>query len=97
MDFNEGDLVWVILIKDCFSFGEYCKLSARKIWPLEIIEKNDSSAYRLRLPRHIRTSDVFNVKRLIPFHGDNLDDDGAPKSMTNFLHLEEDNVAHLNK
>ncbi|GJS71809.1 putative reverse transcriptase domain-containing protein [Tanacetum coccineum] len=55
--------------------GEYNKLSTKKIGPLEIIEKIDSNAYRLKLPSHIRCFDVFNVKHLFPYHGDSSDDD----------------------
>lgn len=40
---------------------------------------------RLKLPSHIRTADVFNVKHLIPFHGDSSDDDAAGNSRANFL------------
>ncbi|KAI9162103.1 hypothetical protein LWI28_023903 [Acer negundo] len=34
---------------------------------------------------HIRTHNVFNVKHLIPFHGDSSDDDTVINSRTNFL------------
>ncbi|KAH9751433.1 hypothetical protein KPL71_014293 [Citrus sinensis] len=55
---------------DRFLVGEYNKLSAKKIGPLEIIEKINPNAYRLKLPSHIRTTYVFNVKYLIPYGGD---------------------------
>nr|GEW43799.1 putative reverse transcriptase domain-containing protein [Tanacetum cinerariifolium] len=86
VDFEEGDFVWAVLTKDRFSVGEYNKLSAKKIGPLEIVEKINSNAYRLKLPSHIRCSDVFNVKHLIPFHGDSSDDDLAMNSRTNFVY-----------
>ncbi|KAH9657047.1 hypothetical protein KPL70_022889 [Citrus sinensis] len=87
LEFQVGDFVWVILTKDRFSVGEYNKLSARKIGPLEIIEKINPNAYRLKLPSHIRTADVFNVKHLIPYRGDH-DEDVAdnPNSRANSLH-----------
>lgn len=66
-----GDYVWAILTKDHFPSHEYNKLAARKICPLEIIEKVNTNAYRLQLPSHIRTSDVFNVKHLILYTSDN--------------------------
>ncbi|GKB47293.1 putative reverse transcriptase domain-containing protein [Tanacetum coccineum] len=69
-----------------FPVGEYNKLSAKKIGPLEIVEKINSNAYRLKLPSHIRCSDVFNVKHLIPYHGDSSDDDLAMNSRTNFVY-----------
>ena len=74
-----------ITTKDRFSAGEYNKLAARKIGPLAILEKINSNAYRLQLPSHIRTSDVFNVQYLIPYHGDNTTNEAA-NSMTNSLH-----------
>ena len=75
VEFEVGDFVWAVLTKDRFSASEYNKLSARKIGPVEIIEKINPNAYRLKLPNHIRTADVFNVKHLIPFNGDNSEDD----------------------
>ncbi|XP_038680948.1 uncharacterized protein LOC119981878 [Tripterygium wilfordii] len=67
VEFSVGDLVWAILMKDRFPPGEYSKLVAHKIGPLEIIEKNNSNAYQLKLPNHVKTYDVFNVKHLVPF------------------------------
>ena len=85
VDFEVGDFVWAVLTKDRFSVGEYNKLSAKKIGPLEILDKINSNAYRLKLPSHIRCSDVFNVKHLLPYHGDS-DDDLAVNSRTNFVY-----------
>ncbi|XP_076940379.1 uncharacterized protein LOC143609533 [Bidens hawaiensis] len=75
VDFEVGDFVWAVLIKDRFSVGEYNKLSAKKIGPVEIVQKINPNAYRLKLPSHIRCSDVFNVKHLLPFYGDSSDDE----------------------
>ncbi|KAH9708053.1 hypothetical protein KPL70_012757 [Citrus sinensis] len=88
LEFQVGDLVWAVLTKDRFLVGEYNKLSARKIGPLEIIEKINPNAYRLKLHSHIRTADVFNVKRLIPYRGDHDEDVVAdtPNSRANSLH-----------
>ncbi|GJR15643.1 putative reverse transcriptase domain-containing protein, partial [Tanacetum coccineum] len=83
VDFEKGDFVWAVLTKDRFPVGEYNKLSAG---PLEIVEKINSNAYRLKLPSHIRCYDVFNVKHLIPYHGDSSDDDLAMNSRTNFVY-----------
>ncbi|KAL6547828.1 hypothetical protein OROHE_009533 [Orobanche hederae] len=44
---------------------------------LKILEKINPNAYRLRLPSHIRTSDVLNVKHLVPFEADNFSGDKA--------------------
>ncbi|GKB02931.1 putative reverse transcriptase domain-containing protein [Tanacetum coccineum] len=60
---------------DHFLVGEYNKLSAKKIRSLEIVEKINFNAYRLKLPSHIRCSDVFNVKHFLPYHGDSSNDD----------------------
>ncbi|GKB12789.1 putative reverse transcriptase domain-containing protein [Tanacetum coccineum] len=86
VDFKEGDFVCVVLTKDRFLVGEYNKFSGKKIGPLEIVEKMNSNAYRLKLPSHIRCSDVFNVKHLIPYHGDSFDNDLAMNSRTNFVY-----------
>ncbi|KAH9685159.1 Endonuclease [Citrus sinensis] len=88
LEFQVGDLVWDVLTKDGFSIGEYNKLSARKIGPLEIIEKINPNAYRLKLPIHIRTANTFYVKHLIPYRGDHDEDAVAdnPNSRANSLH-----------
>jgi hypothetical protein len=43
------------------------KLSERKIGPCEILQKIIDNAYRICLPSHLKTSDVFNVKYLTPY------------------------------
>ena len=68
--FEHGDLVWVVLTKECFSAGEYNKLKSRKIGHVQVLERINSNAYRALLPSHLHTSDVFNVKHLFPYHGD---------------------------
>lgn len=75
VEFEVGDFVWAVLIKELFSAGTYNKLGPRKIGPFEIIKKLNPNAYRLKLPSHIHTADVFNVRHLIPYHGDSSDDD----------------------
>ncbi|KAH7573472.1 hypothetical protein JRO89_XS03G0155100 [Xanthoceras sorbifolium] len=71
----------------------YNKLSTRKISPLEI----NSNAYRLKLPSHIRTLDVFNVKHLVPYKGDNSDEDlDVANSRVNFLHHGWNDGDHVN-
>ena len=52
------------------------------------------NAHQLELPSHIHTSDVFNVKHLIPFHGDNSSDkDNGANSRSNFLQSGDDDAA----
>ncbi|XP_076925764.1 uncharacterized protein LOC143588719 [Bidens hawaiensis] len=86
VDFEECDYVWAILTKYHFSVGEYNKLSAKKIGRVKIVEKINSNAYRLKLPSHIRCSDVFNVKHLLPYYGETSDDEGATDSRSNFFY-----------
>ncbi|KAE8655824.1 putative CCCH-type zinc finger family protein [Hibiscus syriacus] len=62
--FDVGDFVWAVLTRDRFLVGEYNKLKDRKIGPCEVVQKINDNAYRLRLPSHLKTSDVFNVKHL---------------------------------
>nr|GEZ27507.1 putative reverse transcriptase domain-containing protein [Tanacetum cinerariifolium] len=58
----------------------------RHIGPLEIVEKMNSNAYRLKLPSHIRCSDVFNVKHLLPYHGNSSDEDSVGNSRMKFVY-----------
>ncbi|GKC45414.1 putative CCCH-type zinc finger family protein [Tanacetum coccineum] len=68
--FQEGDFVWAVLTKDRIPAGVNVKLHDRKVGPCEILRKINDNAYELQLPSHLNTSDVFNVKHLIPFKGD---------------------------
>ena len=81
-NFKREILVYVFLTRDQVPAGECNKLAARKIGMLEIVEKINTNAYRLKLPRHILTSNVFNVKHLVPFLGDSSSDEDS-NSMTN--------------
>ena len=93
LELNVGDYVWVVLTKDRFPVHEYTKLEARKIGPYKIIEKINSNAYRLNLPSHIHTTPVFNVKHLIPFCGDNSEeDDEIANSRSNSFQPGEDDA-----
>ncbi|KAH7547669.1 hypothetical protein JRO89_XS14G0000300 [Xanthoceras sorbifolium] len=67
VEFEVGNFVWAVLTNDRFPGGEYNKLAARKIGTLEVLEKINPNAYRLKLPNHIRIADVFNVKHLMPY------------------------------
>ncbi|KAL6548706.1 hypothetical protein OROGR_008472 [Orobanche gracilis] len=75
--FNVGDFVWAVLTKDRFPAHEYNKLAARKIGQVEILERINNNAYRHALPNHLRTSDVFNVKHLIPYVADSSEADDS--------------------
>lgn len=56
--FQVGDLVWAYLTRDMMAAHAYNKLKAKKIGPLEVLERINDNAYRLRLPADINTSDV---------------------------------------
>lgn len=73
--FQPGDLVWVVLTKDRLPAHEYNKLRSRKIGPVKVLERINQNAYRLELPDHIKTANVFNVKYLFKFKGDNDEQD----------------------
>ncbi|GKC42023.1 hypothetical protein Tco_1059745 [Tanacetum coccineum] len=72
----------------CFNRGEtgHRQSKSKKIGSLVIVEKINSNAYCLKLLSHIRCSDVFNVKHLLPYHGDSSDDDLVGNSRTNFVY-----------
>ena len=65
--FEVGDLVWEALTRDKFLVGEYNKLKERKIGPGEVLPKINDNAYKICLPNHLETSDVFNVRHLTPY------------------------------
>jgi hypothetical protein len=90
LEFEEDDFVWAVLTKDRFLVGEYNKLVARKIGPVEIVKKINPNAYQLKLPSHIKTLDVFNVKQLVSFTGDSSEEDA--NSRANFVQPREDDV-----
>jgi hypothetical protein len=75
LEFEEGDFVWAILTKDRFPSGEYNKLAACKIGPVEIVKKINANAYQLKLPSHIKTAYVFNIKHIVPFFDDSSEED----------------------
>jgi hypothetical protein len=55
--------------------NENNKLWERKIGPCEILQKINDNANQIRLPSHLKTSDVFNVKHLTPCFVDADKDD----------------------
>ncbi|KAL4191109.1 hypothetical protein AMTRI_Chr07g28060 [Amborella trichopoda] len=70
------------MTKDRLSAGEIHKFSQSKIGPCEEVHMINDNAYKLKLPKHIRTFDVFNVKHLLPCHGDTFDNK-LPNLMAN--------------
>ena len=73
--FQEGDFVWAVLTKDRLPAVVNLKLHDRKVGPCRIMKKINDNAYKLQLPSHLNTSDVFNVKHFVPFVGDSSDED----------------------
>ena len=68
---------------------------------MEIVDKINSNAYRLKLPSHIRTADVFNAKHLVLFTGDSSNDsDLRPNSINpgeNDMGIEEQAIRLFEK
>ena len=71
--------------KIIFHLGSMVSCLPRILVLLRSFEKINPDAYRLKLPSHVRTTDVFNVKHLIPFTRNYLDDDAMSNSRPNFL------------
>ncbi|KAL4200467.1 hypothetical protein AMTRI_Chr03g56650 [Amborella trichopoda] len=67
---------------------------ARKFNAVRILKKINDSAYKLKLPSHMRTSDVFNVKHLIPYAGDTSSDEEL-NSRTSSLQPSEDDAVEI--
>jgi hypothetical protein len=67
MEFEGGDFVWVVLTKDQFPVGEYNKLLARKIGPLEIMEKINPNAYQLLSFQAHSDVPCVQCKHLVPY------------------------------
>ena len=65
--------VCAILTNERFPAHGYNKLATRKIGPLEVSQKINPNAYRLKLPSDVHTYDVFNVKHLVPYFGEQIE------------------------
>ena len=71
MVFHEGDLAWLHLRKDRFPNERKSKLLPRADGPFKVLERYNNNAYKIDIPRDkYNVSDIFNVKDLSPFHGD---------------------------
>jgi len=96
VEFKEGDLVYAVLMKDRFPIGAYNKLKARKIGPVEILKKINDNVYQLKLLNDVYTSDVFNVKHLIPYYEEEQSSrEDHLNSRTNSFQPGEDDAAYL--
>jgi hypothetical protein len=54
------------------------------------VKKINPNAYQLKLPSHIKTSDIFNVKHLVPFREDLSEEDANLR--VNYVQPGEDDV-----
>lgn len=82
VQFAVGDFLWAVLTKDRFPPREYNKLKARKLGHLEVLERINANAYRVKVPPGVYSSDVFNVKYLFPF----VSQDDIEDSRVNLLY-----------
>ena len=64
MVFNIGDLVWLHLCKDRFPTECKSKLLPRADGPFKVLARYNNQHEKYNM------SDVFNVKDLSPYHGD---------------------------
>jgi hypothetical protein len=71
VNFRVGEFVWVYLSKDRYPKGDYNKLTRRKFGPYPILEKFGENAYRVQLPEDMHISNVFNVRHLHKYYGEN--------------------------
>ena len=71
MIFNIGDLVWLHLRKERFPNKHKYKLLPRADRSFKVLACYNNNAYKIYLPRDkYNMSDVFNIKDLSPYHGD---------------------------
>ena len=78
MMFNVGDLVWLHLRKDRFPKERKSKLLPRADGPFKVLARYNNNAYKIDIPRDkYSVSDIFNIKDLSPYHGD---EDFDPRS-----------------
>ena len=78
MVFNVGDLVWLHLRQDRFPNECKSKLLPRADGPFKVLARYNNNAYKIDIPRDkYSVSDIFNVKDLSPYHGD---EDFDPRS-----------------
>ena len=71
MVFQPGDQVWIHLRKDRFPKERKSKLLPRADGPFKVIACYNNNAYKVDIPRDkYNVSDIFNVKDLAKYHGD---------------------------
>nr|GEU52981.1 reverse transcriptase domain-containing protein [Tanacetum cinerariifolium] len=64
--YQEGDLVWIHLRKECFPAGRFGKLKLRGDGPFRVLKKINDNAYKIELLGHYNVSTTFNVADFNP-------------------------------
>ncbi len=90
LTFNICDYIWVILTKDHYSADDYNKLSERKIDRCEMLKRINDNAYQVKLPNHLKMTDIFNMKHLILYNGDLSEDEEFNSRTSSFQPWEND-------
>ena len=71
MIFNIEDLVWLHLRKERFPNERKSKLLPRADGPFKVLARYNNNTYKIDLPHDkYNMSDIFHVKDLSPYHGD---------------------------
>ena len=71
MVFQPGDQVWIHLRKDRFPKEHKSKLLPRADGPFKVLARYNDNAYKVDIPRDkYNVSDIFNIKDLAKYHGD---------------------------
>ena len=71
LTFNIGDLVWLHLCKERFPNECKSKILPRADGPFKVLACYNDNAYKVDIPREkYNVSDIFNVKDLAKYHGD---------------------------
>ncbi|GKD25304.1 RNA-directed DNA polymerase [Tanacetum coccineum] len=92
--YQEGDLVWIHLHKECFPARRFGKLKPRGDGPFCVLKKINDNAYKIELPGHYNVSATFNVADLSPYKGDS---DVEPDSGSSLFQKGEDDADTVNE
>jgi hypothetical protein len=85
--FEYGDMVWLLLRKDCFPTLCRSKLMPRAASPFKVLTNINENAYILDLPPEFGVSTSFNIADLKPYLGE---DEELPSRTTSVQEGEDD-------